>query len=399
MSRSKFIATGVPPFDSDRLDGLMERSGIDIIIATSKHNTRDLLGGYSYFFFAGFDAIGNSRYLPVVVYFRGRPDLTYYVGNAMEEHERQLGKIWTPNVKLSAWNSIDAMEAATSYIDSAAASGAVIGIESSFIPKDAADLIGKRLTGYDVRDGQRTLELLRAIKSPEELSLLRTASDLVVESILSAMASAVCGATKNEICHLLKDEEERRGLLYEYCLMSAGSSLNRSPSEYRLREGDIFSLDSGGNYKGYIGDLCRMAIIGDPDAELEDILGEVLEIQSVARKAVAVGRLGGEIYEAASQAIDRSRFRDEIDFIAHGMGLTSHESPRLASNFSYHPDDAASELGPGMVLSIETAIKNPKRGFVKIEDTIAISHEGVVEAYGDSGRSWTRAAVRAQVQQ
>ena len=45
------------------------------------------------------------------------------------------------------------------------------------------------------------------------------------------------------------------------------------------------SLDSGGNYHGYIGDLCRMAILGEPDAELEDLLGEIETIQRAAMQA------------------------------------------------------------------------------------------------------------------
>jgi methionine aminopeptidase len=52
-------------------------------------------------------------------------------------------------------------------------------------------------------------------------------------------------------------------MTFEYCLMSAGKSFNRAPSDQRLESGDIFSLDSGGNYKGYIGDLCRMGILGE----------------------------------------------------------------------------------------------------------------------------------------
>ena len=42
---------------------------------------------------------------------------------------------------------------------------------------------------------------------------------------------------------------------------------NRAPSDQVIAEGDIMSLDSGGNYRGYIGDLCRMGILGEPDAE------------------------------------------------------------------------------------------------------------------------------------
>ncbi len=54
----------VPPFDTAKLDRLMEEAGIDVIVATSKHNTQYLMGGYKFIFFVAMDAIGHSRYLP-----------------------------------------------------------------------------------------------------------------------------------------------------------------------------------------------------------------------------------------------------------------------------------------------------------------------------------------------
>ena len=60
--------------DLARIDRLMEAAGLDVLIATSKHNTQYLLGGYRFQFFAAMDAIGHSRYLPVVIYRRGRAD-------------------------------------------------------------------------------------------------------------------------------------------------------------------------------------------------------------------------------------------------------------------------------------------------------------------------------------
>ena len=47
-----------------------------------------------------------------------------------------------------------------------------------------------------------------------------------------------------------------RGLTFDYCLIAAGPSLNRAPSDQRWEKGDVLSLDSGGNYHGYIGDVC-----------------------------------------------------------------------------------------------------------------------------------------------
>ena len=61
------------PFDTARADRLMEEAGIDVLLVTSKHNTRYLLGGYGFIFFSAMDAIGHSRYLPIVIYAKGGP--------------------------------------------------------------------------------------------------------------------------------------------------------------------------------------------------------------------------------------------------------------------------------------------------------------------------------------
>jgi Xaa-Pro aminopeptidase len=198
--------------------------------------------------------------------------------------------------------------------------------------------------------------------------------------------------TKHEVVDRLRREEVSRGLTFEYCLISAGTSLNRAPSDQRLAAGDIMSLDSGGNYKGYIGDLCRMGILGEPDAELVDLLGAVAEVQEAARRPIRRGAQGGEIIAAGQACVEASPHRAQLDFVAHGMGLISHEAPRLTSRgpVPYSAYDATRPLESGMVVSIETAILHPKRGFIKLEDTVAVTDEGY-EAFGDTGRSWNLA--------
>jgi Xaa-Pro aminopeptidase len=73
------------------------------------------------------------------------------------------------------------------------------------------------------------------------------------------------------------------------------------------------------------------------------------------------------------------------------MGLISHEAPRLTSSgpVPYPADDAERPLEAGMVLSIETTLGHPRRGFIKLEDTVAVTDAGY-EAYGDRGRGWNR---------
>src|SRR5258708_20790348 len=49
------------PFDTKRLDDLMEQAGIDVLLANSKHNVQYLLGGHRSIFFDYMDALGISR--------------------------------------------------------------------------------------------------------------------------------------------------------------------------------------------------------------------------------------------------------------------------------------------------------------------------------------------------
>ncbi len=392
LSLSAATAEAVsPPFDSARLDALLDEAGMDAVVISSKHNIQYLMGGYRFFFFDHFDAIGVSRYLPFLVYVKGRPDQSTYIGHGMEAYEKALGKFWTPSFQ-TAGASLDSAQHVVDHLRKLAPRLKRVGVERAFLPADAAELIARELPQVTFVEAHLPLERLRARKTREELDLLRAASELVVDSMLAVIASHGPGATKAELVEALRREEVNRGLTFEYCLLTAGTSLNRAPSDQVWGAGDILSLDSGGNYKGYIGDLCRMAIQGEPDSELEDLLGEVDAIQLAARKPIRSGVKGGEIYASAGEVLKRSSRANSIEFVAHGMGLISHEAPRLTSHgpVPYPAYDSDLPLESGMVISIETTIAHPRRGFIKLEDTVAVTDQGW-EAFGDRGRGWNRA--------
>ena len=51
--------------------------------------------------------------------------------------------------------------------------------------------------------------------------------------------------------------------------------------------------------------------------------------------------------------------------------------------------DAGRPLEENMVISVETTMLHPSRGFIKLEDTLAIKADGY-EMFGDRGRGWNR---------
>ena len=379
------------PFDTERLDRLMDEQGFDVLVVTSKHNIQYLLGGHRSFFFESMDAMGLSRYLPVFVYAKGEPQKAGYFGHRMDRFQNEVRPFWVAENNNKSSGSIDAMEKAADYARKLKPDAKRIGIETAFVPVDAAAVLRKTFPHAELGDALFVLERLRAIKSPEELEMLRIASDKVIDSMAVVFKNFGPGSTKAELAEALRREETTRGLTFDYCLIAAGSSLNRAPSEQRWEKGDVLSLDSGGNYHGYIGDVARMGVIGEPDAELVDLLAEVEAVEQASMKPIRPGALGKDIYAAANEVLHKSKVHNHTEFLAHGMGLVSHEAPRLTNSgpVPYDDYDAGRPLEAGMVISVETTLQHPQRGFIKLEDTVVVTPKGF-EVYGDRIRGWNR---------
>ena len=146
------------------------------------------------------------------------------------------------------------------------------------------------------------LERMRALKTPAELEKLRTASELITDSMLATIAGAREGSTKAEIIENLRREETNRGLHFRILPADAGCE----PQPRRLGAG----LEKGRSavdrfwrqFHGYIGDLCRMGVLGEPDAELEDLLAEVEQVQQAAFSKIRAGALGGDVIAMRKRA-------------------------------------------------------------------------------------------------
>ncbi|MGC1349857.1 MAG: Xaa-Pro peptidase family protein [Xanthobacteraceae bacterium] len=380
------------PFDTALLDRLMDEAGLDVLIATSKHNVQYLLGGHRSFFFDNMDAIGIGRYLPAFVYPKGAPEKAAYFGHGMETYQTQIKPFWVSEVNTKSGGSVDVMQKAADYVRGLTKKPIRIGVEVAFIPANSLATLQKVLPDAQIMDALFVLERLRVRKSPDELEKLRLASELVIDSMLAVIKSHGPGATKAELTEALRREETARGLVFDYCLITVGSSHNRAPSDQRWEKGDVLSVDSGGNYHGYIGDLARMGVAGEPDAELEDLLAEIEATQQAAFKPISPGVNGIEIYAAAETVLKKSKLHNHYEFLAHGMGLVSHEAPRLTNSgpVPYDAYDAQRPLEAGMVISVETTLLHPRRGFIKLEDTVAVTANGH-EIYGNRARGWNRA--------
>ena len=323
------------PFDTARLDRLMDEAGIDILLATSKHNVQYLLGGHRAFFFESMDAMGLSRYLPVFVYAKGEPQKAGFFGHRMEDFQNEVKPFWVSEVNTKSSGSVDVMEKAVDYATQARAQCQAHRRRARVHP-------GRFLLPCCARHSRTPRSKTRCscwsvcarARRRDELEMLKIASDAVIDSMLAVFKNHGPGATKAEMTEALRREETSRGLTFDYCLITAGSSLNRAPSDQRWEKGDVLSLDSGGNYHGYIGDVCRMGVAGEPDQELVDLLAEVEAIEQASMKPIKPGVLGKEIYAAAECAAAEIKAAQ-----SHPLSRPRHGAcqPRSAAAHQFRP--------------------------------------------------------------
>src|SRR5271169_2730648 len=125
------------PFDTALLDRLMDKAGIDVLVATSKHNVQYLLGGHRAFFFESMDAMGLSRYLPVFVYQKGAPEKAGFFGHRMENFQNEVKPFWVSELNVKNSGSVDVMEKAVDYVRKLDSKPKRLGVELAFIPADS----------------------------------------------------------------------------------------------------------------------------------------------------------------------------------------------------------------------------------------------------------------------
>src|SRR5437762_12436505 len=176
------------PFDATRLDSLMDEAGMDVLVATSKHNVQYLLGGHRSIFFDYMDAMGLSRYLPIMVYPKGKPDKAAYFGHRLEGFQKEVKPFWTPEAQTNSSGALDTMKKVTDYLRSSGIPAKRIGIETTFMPMDAGTALKSAMPDSEIKDALVVLERQRLRKSPEELAMLRSASEKGLDALMATTA-------------------------------------------------------------------------------------------------------------------------------------------------------------------------------------------------------------------
>ena len=219
------------------------------------------------------------------------------------------------------------------------------------------------------------VEALRAVKDRDEVEAIRHAAHIAKRAFDVIRASWTPDATEADIARELEYQARRFGAkcLSFPAIVAAGPRAalpHASPTSARVGEHDFTLIDWGVFAPLYASDLTRMVFHGEPSKKMQKVYGTVLEAQLAGIDAIRPGAKCEDIDAAARNVIAKAGYGKEFGHgLGHGVGLEIHEWPRLGRNM-------ASELVPGMVVTVEPGIYLAGWGGVRIEDDVLVTKTG-----------------------
>jgi Xaa-Pro aminopeptidase len=212
---------------------------------------------------------------------------------------------------------------------------------------------------------------LRLVKRPEEQEGIARACELVSQGIDAMVERARPGMTERQLAAELDGVLRGGGAdSVDFVLVCAGpnaASPHHSADATPLREGEPVLCDIGVRLDGYYGDITQQVFLGEPTEEYRRHYDVVAAAQEAGVQAARAGATAGDVDAAASQVIaDAGLAEWSGPRTGHGLGLDIHEAPSVVAG-------DATELRPGVVITIEPGIYIPGSYGIRIEDTVLVT--------------------------
>ena len=254
------------------------------------------------------------------------------------------------------------------------ANGLKLAVESDHITLKRFRALAQ-LLGSEPQASAGLVAGLRAVKSDDEVALLREAARLTDIGFAAALAFMRAGVTEVDVALELERAMRAAGAdgpSFETIVASGtrGAMPHGTASNKQLAEGELVTLDFGAAYRGYHADMTRTVAIGAAGDEERRMYAAVLESQVAAVAAIRPGRTGVELDSVARDILRRHGLADHFSHsLGHGTGLAIHEEPRLSQR-------STDVMAPGMIVTVEPGVYIPGFTGLRIEDLVLVTKDG-----------------------
>jgi Xaa-Pro aminopeptidase len=262
---------------------------------------------------------------------------------------------------------------------------------------------GRMGANIEFRDPTHLVRAMRIIKSPEEIELLKKATEISVVAHNQAMMSVEPEMGEFEVGAVYEYVFRKLGAEYSGYPCIVGSRENSVILHYNtnrriIKDGDLVLADCAAEYHGYSSDVTRTyPANGKFSKEQREIYQIVLDAQKAAIARIKPGVRWSAVSEAAdSVLIDglvrlgliKERTRSELrKFYMHGLGhpvgLNVHDvgQPVMEPGMLY-------TVEPGLYImeNLEGVPAKYHNIGVRIEDVILVTQDGNVNLSADAPR-------------
>ena len=192
---------------------------------------------------------------------------------------------------------------------------------------------------------------------------MRRAGKVVAEMHEVTRAAAKPGVTTRQIDAVAREVLERRGATSNFlgyhgfpaviCTSPNDMIVHGIPGDYRLKEGDILSIDCGAIVDGYHGDAAFTMAVG----EVSPLARRLIDVTERSLWAgIAELRKGNRLHEvgrAVQKVVEQAGFSVVREYVGHAIGTAMHEQPQVPN---YWPGSPGPTLKSGMVFAVEPMV-------------------------------------------
>jgi methionyl aminopeptidase len=201
-------------------------------------------------------------------------------------------------------------------------------------------------------------------KSRREIEKMRTAGRIVAEVLALVESELRPGVSTAHLDRLAERHIRSAGAVPSFkgyghksnpfpaslCISLDDEVVHGIPGERLIRDGQIVSVDAGAIYDGWHGDGARTFVVGEPPAEVVELV-DTTRLAMMAGIAAAVpGANLGDISAAIEDVATPGGYGIVRQFVGHGIGTEMHQEPQLPN---YRTGVRGMKLVPGICLAIE----------------------------------------------
>jgi methionyl aminopeptidase len=200
-------------------------------------------------------------------------------------------------------------------------------------------------------------------KSHAELETMREGGRITAACLRMLSENVRPGVTTKELDALAEEFILSRGGAPEFkgyqgfpasiCTSPNAMIVHGIPGSYRLKEGDIISLDVGVRYEGFVTDSATTAVVGEVPEKTHRLLEITRRCLEAATEQARAGNRLGDIGHVIQTLAESWGYGVVRDLVSHGVGRKMHEDPQIPN---YGQPGTGARLLPGMTFAIEPMI-------------------------------------------